>query len=65
MKRLFAVTAMLLSTAFLTNLASAQKAAAPSPVVQALDQEMKRAFDLLKQKGDDTKVFNFNVGTQF
>ena len=29
---------------------------------------VKAAYDLealLKQKGDDTKLFNFNVGTQF
>jgi TldD protein len=56
MKRFFAVAAILLWTASITEHVFAQKAA-PSAVVQALEQEMKRAFDLLKQKGDPAPYF--------
>src|SRR6476660_3199161 len=56
MKRFGAVTALLLCIGIFAHRASAQKAA-PSPVTQALEQEMKRAFDLLKQKGNPAPYF--------
>src|SRR5437868_12071163 len=56
MKRFPPVLALLLATAVAAQTASAQKAA-PGPVIQALEQEMKRAFDLLKQKGNPAPYF--------
>src|SRR5204863_9003528 len=64
MKRFIAITALVLGIGFLTHAAFAQRAvpaaaaALPtSPVSQALEQEMKRAFDLLKQKGNPAPYF--------
>jgi len=54
MKRVFAVTACLLGVAILAS--PAQKLA-PSPMTQALEQEIKRAFELLKQKGSPSPYF--------
>lgn len=45
-----------LSVAVFTHFALAQRPA-PNPISQALEQEMKRAFDLLKQKGDPAPYF--------
>jgi predicted Zn-dependent protease len=60
MKRSFAIPA-LLSSLLLTSLASAQNSAS-SPVVQALEQEMKRVFEVLGQRGDPAPYFiNFSV----
>ena len=56
MKKLFAVAPWLLSISILSHQALAQKPA-PSPVSQALEQEMKRAFELLKQKGNPAPYF--------
>ena len=56
MKRVFAVTAWLAGVAILAQTTLAQRPAA-SPVTQALEQEMKRAFELLKQKGDPAPYF--------
>src|ERR1700736_2168264 len=56
MKRFGTVTALLLCIGIFAHRASAQKAA-PGPVTQALEQEMKRAFDLLKQKGNPAPYF--------
>ena len=56
MKRMFAVAARLLVVAILVKPALAQKSA-PSAVTQALEQEMKRAFELLKQKGSPAPYF--------
>ena len=55
MKKLSAIAA-LLAIGFLANTASAQKVAS-SPVLQALQQEMKRAFGVLKEKGDPGPYF--------
>src|SRR5437870_1992390 len=56
MKRFVAVMALLLGIGILVPTAFAQKAT-PGPVTQALEQEMKRAFDLLKQKGNPAPYF--------
>lgn len=56
MKRFIAVMALLLSIGILTHTVFAQRAT-PGPVTQALEQEMKRAFDLLKQKGNPAPYF--------
>ena len=56
MKTLFAVTPWLLGISILSQPALAQKPA-QSPVSQALEQEMKRAFELLKQKGNPAPYF--------
>src|SRR5437764_14525931 len=56
MKSLFAVMGSLLSLAILTQSGLAQRSA-PAPVTQALEQEMKRAFDVLKQKGNPAPYF--------
>src|SRR5437762_8353531 len=48
--------ALLLGIGIVTHTAFAQRAI-PSPVTQALEQEMKRAFDLLKQKGNPAPYF--------
>jgi hypothetical protein len=56
MKRLFAVTACLLSVTILAPLGHAQRGVA-GPVSQALEQEMKRAFETLKQKGNPAPYF--------
>jgi TldD protein len=67
MKRFIAVMALVLAIGFLTHAAFGQRTApttpAPSsPVSQALEQEMKRAFDLLKQKGNPAPYFiNYSV----
>ncbi len=55
MKKLAAIAA-LLAIGFLPNAAPAQSSAA-GPVLQALQQEMKRAFQTLKQKGDPAPYF--------
>jgi TldD protein len=60
MKRLSAIAA-LLAIGFSAYPASAQKSA-PTPVLQALQQEMKRAFGLLREKGDPKPYFiNYSV----
>src|SRR5436190_19914591 len=56
MKRFIAIVALVLSLGILTRAAFAQRPAA-SPVSQALEQEMKRAFELLKQKGNPAPYF--------
>jgi TldD protein len=57
MKRVFGFSASLLVIAAVLVLpASAQKSAL-SPVTQALELEMKRGFDLLKQKGNPAPYF--------
>jgi TldD protein len=56
MKRFIAVTALLLQVALLTKSGLAQKSP-PSPVVQALELEMKRAFEVLKQRGNPAPYF--------
>lgn len=56
MKWVFAAIACLVSVAILAHPAIAQKAD-PSPVTQALEQEMKRAFELLKEKGNPAPYF--------
>src|SRR2546427_7999686 len=55
MKKLSAIAA-LLAIGFLANPVFAQKPT-PGPVLQALQQEMKRAFGVLKQKGDPAPYF--------
>ena len=54
MKRLGVVTALLIAT--LIQSAFAQRPA-PNAVSQALEQEMKRAFQILKDKGDPAPYF--------
>src|SRR5262245_51263909 len=56
MKRLFGAATWLLGTVILTHSILAQKAVV-SPVSQALEQEMKRAFELLQQKGNPAPYF--------
>jgi TldD protein len=55
MKRLLAIVAVL-AVFFPGHNTLAQKSA-PGPVLQALDKEMKRAFDVLRQKGDPSPYF--------
>jgi TldD protein len=56
MKNLLAVTIVLLSITFFRDTADAQRAPA-SPVIQALDQEMQRATQVLRQQGDPAPYF--------
>jgi TldD protein len=56
MKRVFAVTVLLLGLSLLTHSVFAQKSA-PGPVSQALEQEMKRAVSLLQQRGNPAPYF--------
>src|SRR5262245_20964116 len=56
MKRFITVTALLLGSGIVVKTASAQRAT-PGPVTQALEEEAKRAFDLLKQKGSPAPYF--------
>ena len=56
MKRVLALLALLAGVSILTHSAFAQKSI-PSPVTQALEQEMKRAFALLQQKGSPPPYF--------
>src|SRR5215468_5660256 len=56
MKRVLAMGALLAAVSILTYSAYAQKST-PSPVRQALEQEMKRVFGLLQQKGDPAPYF--------
>src|SRR5262249_18968109 len=56
MKRVLALLALLAGVSILTHSAFAQKSI-PSPVTQALEQEMKRAFALLQQKGSPPPFF--------
>jgi len=56
MKRSLAVLAPLACAVFLGHSALAQRPAA-SPVSQALEQEMKRSFELLKQKSSPAPYF--------
>src|SRR5262252_1169468 len=56
MKRVLAMVALLAAVSILTYSAYAQKST-PSPVRQALEQEMKRVFGLLQQKGDPSPYF--------
>jgi TldD protein len=56
MKRVLAMVALLAGVSILTYSAYAQKST-PSPVRQALEQEMKRAFALLQQKGNPAPYF--------
>ncbi len=55
MKKVLGMAALLLNV-FATHIAVAQKTNS-SPVVQALEVEMKRAVDLLKKKGDPAPYF--------
>ena len=60
MKKVLAVVGVLVS-GFLTQGAFGQKPT-PGPVLQSLQQEMKRAFEILKQKGDPAPYFiNYSV----
>src|SRR5215831_8091727 len=56
MKKSLAVVALTLAVALLTHTVLAQKPS-PSPVSQALEMEMARAFELLKQKGNPAPYF--------
>ena len=56
MKKCTAIIALLLGIAVLTHSVLAQKPS-PSPVTQALELEMARAFQLLKQKGNPAPYF--------
>ena len=56
MKRVLAMVALLAAVSILTYSAYAQKST-PSPVKQALEQEMKRVFALLQQKGNPAPYF--------
>src|SRR5262249_5109837 len=56
MKKSLAVVALTLAVALLTHTVLAQKPS-PSPVSQALEMEMARAFQLLKQKGNPAPYF--------
>jgi TldD protein len=56
MKRVLAMVALLAAVCILTYSAYAQKST-PSPVRQALEQEMKRVFALLQQKGNPAPYF--------
>ena len=56
MKRFFAVIAALSALALLGPSALAQRPVS-GPVTQALEQEVQRAFDLLKQKGNPVPYF--------
>src|SRR5215469_12091810 len=56
MKKCTAVLALLLGIVVLTHSVLAQKPS-PSPVTQALELEMARAFQLLKQKGNPAPYF--------
>src|SRR5262249_11723113 len=61
MKRVLAMAALLAGVSTLNHTAFAQKSV-QSPVTQALEQEMKRAFALLQQKGDPAPYFiNYSV----
>ena len=56
MKKCTAMIALLLGITVLTHSVLAQKSS-PSPVTQALELEMARAFQLLKQKGNPAPYF--------
>ena len=56
MNRFIAVIKAVVCISLLMPAATAQKPT-PSPVLQALDEELKRAFDLLRQKGDPAPYF--------
>ncbi len=56
MKRFIAVIRALVCISLLIPAATAQKTT-PGPVLQALDEELKRAFDVLKQKGNPAPYF--------
>src|SRR5215467_10911910 len=56
MKKSVAAVALILAVAFLTHTVLAQKPS-PSPVSQALELEMARAFQVLKQKGNPAPYF--------
>lgn len=56
MKRVLSVTAWLLGISIAVQPAFAQKSA-PSPVMQALEEEMKRAYGLLREKGNPAPYF--------
>src|SRR5262245_20414288 len=56
MKRFIAVMVLLLASGTAAHSVTAQRSTA-SPVMQALEQEMKRAFDQLKQKGNPAPYF--------
>src|SRR6516162_8316499 len=56
MKKCIAVTALLLGVLVLAHSVLAQKPPS-NPVTQALEQEMFRAFELLKQKGNPAPYF--------
>src|SRR5262249_25915297 len=56
MKRVLAMVALLTGVSILTHSTYAQKST-PSPVRQALEQEMKRVFALLQQKGNPAPYF--------
>jgi predicted Zn-dependent protease len=57
MKRLLAVVPPFLVMLVLIHHSALAQRSTPSPVSQALEQEMKRAFDLLKQKGNPAPYF--------
>ena len=56
MKRFIAVIRALVCISLLIPAATAQKTT-PDPILQTLDEELKRAFDVLKQKGDPAPYF--------
>jgi TldD protein len=57
MKRLLAAAPPVLVMLVLIHHSALAQRSTPSPVSQALEQEMKRAFDLLKQKGNPAPYF--------
>jgi len=57
MKRLLAAAPPFLVMLVLIHHSALAQRSTPSPVSQALEQEMKRAFDLLKQKGNPAPYF--------
>jgi TldD protein len=56
MKSRVGLAALLVGIGILGQTEAAQKTS-PNPVAQALEKEIKRAFDLLKQKGDPAPYF--------
>jgi len=56
MKSRVGLAALLVGIGILGQTVAAQKTT-PNPVAQALEKEIKRAFDLLKQKGDPAPYF--------
>src|SRR2546422_4153622 len=56
MKKFIAIITLLVCISPLIQTATAQKTT-PGPILQALDDELKRAFQVLRQKGDPAPYF--------